>query len=191
MLGWFRKRRYSSPPALAGEPFLFGSRRKHQGGRGFFLWTFLVGGPCGSPPSLPWPAAHNPTSVTARPRLAGWKRMGFVDRKDPSHSQKPSLGRWAGKPGRMRGDLLQRFPCRKGRSPDCLASTRFSITPLGNPVAPHQSPSVNSFPQGEASGLISPTRKSDPKSGRTWARNSPSTGTCATTAETSSGTGGP
>ena len=43
---------------------------------------------------------------------------------------------------------------------------------------PHPSPSVTASPQGEASGLCSPTRKKRPKSGHVHGhRNSPSTGT--------------
>ena len=43
---------------------------------------------------------------------------------------------------------------------------------------PHPSPPVTASPQGEASGLCSPTRKKRPKSGHVHGhRNSPSTGT--------------
>ena len=54
----------------------------------------------------------------------------------------------------------------------------FSPAPLGNPVAPSSVTFGDSFPQGEASGLCSPTRKKRSKSGYVHGhRTSPSTGT--------------
>ncbi len=57
------------------------------------------------------------------------------------------------------------FPCRKKALYRLSPQRGFSIASLGNPVAPSSVTFGDSFPQGEASGLCSPTRKSVPNQG--------------------------
>ena len=114
MLGWFRKRRYSSPANSGGGARLSleeSRRKEHQGGRGsssldppFLGWGALRGDSF----FFAWPAAHEPTPVTARPP-AGRAGRGWFCRREGKHSAKPSP--WGeGAPvrtlGRMRGDLV-------------------------------------------------------------------------------------
>ena len=57
---------------------------------------------------------------------------------------------------------------------------------LGTESPPHQSPPVTASPQGEASGLCSPTRKSVPNQGtQMGSETAPPPEQCATTAKTS------
>ena len=68
--------------------------------------------------------------------------------------------------GRMRGRFgTQPFLVEKRRSPDCRLNEVFLLPRWASRSPPHQSPSVTASPQGEASGLCSPTRKKRPKSG--------------------------
>ena len=70
---------------------------------------------------------------------------------------------WPAKPGRMRG----RSTHPTGREKECVGATgpSFYKERLGTESPPHPSPSVTASPQGEASGLCSPTRKSVPNQG--------------------------
>ncbi len=69
--------------------------------------------------------------------------------------------------------LYQTFPCRKGVLP-LVASTAFFFCPVGQVDRPSSVTFGDSFPQGEASGLCSPTRKKRSKSGYADGhRNSP------------------
>ena len=70
------------------------------------------------------------------------------------------------KPGRMRGrSCTQPFLVKKGRTTACRPNGIFLLPRWANRSPPHQSPSVTASPQGEASGLCSPTRKSVPNQG--------------------------
>ena len=81
--------------------------------------------------------------------------------------------------GRMRGrSCTQPFLVEKEGSPGRRLNEVFLLPRWATRSPPHQSPSVTASPQGEASGLCSPTRKKRPKSGHVHGhRNSPSTGT--------------
>ena len=83
------------------------------------------------------------------------------------------------KPGRMRGrSCTQPFLVEKGGSPGRRLNEVFLLLRWASRSPPHPSPSVTASPQGEASGLCSPTRKKRPKSGHADGhRNSPTTGT--------------
>ncbi len=68
--------------------------------------------------------------------------------------------------GRMRGrSCTQPFLVEKRRSPDCRLNEVFLLLRWACRSPPHPSPSVPASPQGEASGLWSPTRKSVPNQG--------------------------
>ena len=54
------------------------------------------------------------------------------------------------------------FPCRKEGATACRLNEVFLLLRWACRSPPHQSPSVTASPQGEASGLWSPTRKSVP-----------------------------
>ena len=88
-------------------------------------------------------------------------------RNSPHHSavQKPSPRGEGGpaKPGRMRGRSIG----PTGREKEGIEATgpSFYKERLGTGSPPHPSPPVTASPQGEASGLYSPTRKKRPKSG--------------------------
>ena len=70
------------------------------------------------------------------------------------------------------------FPCRTEGAAACRPNGIFLLPRWATRSPPHPSPSVTASPQGEASGLCSPTRKKRPKSGHVHGhRNSPSTGT--------------
>ena len=91
-------------------------------------------------------------------------------RNSPNHSavQKPSPRGEGGpaKPGRMRGrSCTPPFLVEKGGSPGRRLNEVFLLPRWATRSPPHQSPSVTASPQGEASGLYSPTRKKRPKSG--------------------------
>ena len=130
------------------------------------LW---FGGPWGGPPSFfAWPAAHKPTPVTARPPAGRAGRGGCCSRKGTHPPPKPSPRGEGGpaKPGRMRGrPCTQPFLVEKRRSPDCRLNEVFLLLRWACRSPPHPSPSVTASPQGEASGLCSPTRKSVPNQG--------------------------
>ena len=91
----------------------------------------------------------------------------------------PLGGRWAGEAGSDEGAILYpTFPCRKGGSPGRRPNGFLLLLRWATRSPPHQSPSVTASPQGEASGLCSPTRKKRSKSGYVHGyRTSPSTGT--------------
>ena len=57
------------------------------------------------------------------------------------------------------------FPCRKGEALVSRPGGIFLLPRWATRSPPHQSPSVTASPQGEASGLCSPTRKSVPNQG--------------------------
>ena len=145
-------------------------RKEHQGGRGSSSLDppFLVGGTLvGSLFFSAWPAALYLTSVTARPPAGRAGGGGFSDGKGSSHPQSlPLGGRWAGEAGSDEGAILYpTFPCRKGGSPGRRPNGFLLLPRWATRSPPHQSPSVTASPQGEASGLCSPTRKKRPKSG--------------------------
>ena len=125
-----------------------------------------------------WPAAPHPTPVTARPPAGRAGGGGCCSREGTHPPPKPSPRGEGGpaKPGRMRGrpiGLTEREKEGVGATGPSFYKER-----LGTGSPPHQSPSGTASPQGEASGLCSPTRKKRPKSGHVHGfRNSPSTGT--------------
>ena len=98
-----------SPPTPAGSPTFFGeSRRKeHQGGRvsSSLDPPFLVEGALrGDSFFFAWPAAHEPTPVTARPPAGRAGGGGCCSREGRTHPQSLPLGEGGpAKPGRMRG----------------------------------------------------------------------------------------
>ena len=63
--------------------------------------------------------------------------------------------------------LYPTFPCRnkKRGAPACRLNGIFLLLRWATRSPPHPSPSVTASPQGEASGLCSPTQKKRPKSG--------------------------
>ena len=78
----------------------------------------------------------------------------------------PLGGRWAGKAGSDEGAILYpTFPCRKEKAATCRPNGIFLLPRWATRSPPHPSPSVTASPQGEASGLCSPTRKSVPNQG--------------------------
>ena len=88
------------------------------------------------------------------------------------------------KPGRMRGRSIG----PTGREKEVVEATgpSFYKERLGTGSPPHQSPSVTASPQGEASGLCSPTRKSVPNQGTYMGTVIvPRPEQCGTTAKTS------
>ena len=107
----------------------------------------------------------------------------FPERKFPKQAHPPKAfplgGRWAGEAGSDEGAILYpTFPCRKEGATACRLNEVFLLLRWACRSPPHQSPSVTASPQGEASGLCSPTRKKRPKSGHVHGhRTSPSTGT--------------
>ena len=106
-----------------------------------------------------WPAALQPTPVTARPPAGRAGKRGFADGKGRPCTQ-PFL-----------------VEIKKG-APACRPNGIFLLPRWATRSPPHQSPSVTASPQGEASGLCYPTRKKRPKSGYADGhRNSPPTGT--------------
>ena len=79
-------------------------------------------------------------------------------------SPKPSP--WGeGAPVRTLGRMRGRPGCPTGQEKKGVGATgpSFYKERLGTGSPPHQSPSVTASPQGEASGLCSPTRKSIPR----------------------------
>ena len=74
--------------------------------------------------------------------------------------------RWAGAAGSDEGAIwYPTFPCRKGEALVSRPGGIFLLPRWATRSPPHQSPSVTASPQGEASGLWSPTRKSVPNQG--------------------------
>ena len=62
--------------------------------------------------------------------------------------------------------LYPTFPCRSRKGgPECRPNGIFLLLRWATRSPPHQSPPVTASPQGEASGLCSPTRKSAPNQG--------------------------
>ena len=193
------------PPTPAGEPgFLW----KKAGGKNtreeevLPPWThlFWLGGPCRGPPSFfAWPAAHEPTPVTARPPAGRAGRGGFADGKGPSHPQSLPLGgrtvRGTVRSGPGEATINHRcpsahtgadegaiwyptFPCRKEGGSRLSPQRNFSPAPLGNPVAPSSVTSGDSFPPRGSLWVVLPYTKKRSKSGYAdGLRNSPTTGT--------------
>ena len=79
--------------------------------------------------------------------------------------------------GRMRGrSCTQPFLVEKRGAPGCRPNGSFLLPRWATRSPPHPSPPVTASPQGEASGLCSPTRKKRPKSGHVHGhRTSPTT----------------
>ena len=97
----------------------------------------------------------------------------FCERKLPTHCAstppKPSPRGEGGpaKPGRMRGRFgTQPFLVEVEKGATACRPDRLLLLPRwATRSPPHPSPSVTASPQGEASGLCSPTRKSVPNQG--------------------------
>ena len=89
--------------------------------------------------------------------------------------------------GRMRGrPCTQPFLVEKRGAPGCRPNGSFLLPRWATRSPPHPSPSVTASPQGEASGLCSPTRKSVPNQGTYMGtETAPPPEQCATTAKTS------
>ena len=87
----------------------------------------------------------------------------------------------------MRGRFgTQPFLVKKRRSPSCRLNEVFLLPRWATRSPPHPSPSVTASPQGEASGLCSPTRKSVPNQGTQMGTViAPRPEQCGTTAKTS------
>ena len=147
--------------------------------------------PAHGPGTLSWPSANSPC-VRAK------NRLDFV----PALARAGSLRRWSlpypkpspwgeGAPvrtlGRMRGrPCTQPFLVEKRGAPDCRLNGIFLLLRWASRSPPHPSPSVTASPQGEASGLCSPTRKSVPNQGTQMdSETAPPPEQCATTAKTS------
>ena len=99
---------------------------------------------------------------------AGWG--GWFCRREGSFPRPKPSPRGEGAPvrtlGRMRGrPCTQPFLVEKGCSSDCRLNEVFLLPRWATRSPPHQSPSVTASPQGEASGLCSPTQKSAPNQG--------------------------
>ena len=78
-------------------------------------------------------------------------------------------------PNSKLGSGCQYHPRKEGDD-GCRPNGIFLLPRWATRSPPHQSPSVTASPQGEASGLCSPTRKKRPKSGHIHGlRNSPTT----------------
>ena len=92
-------------------------------------------------------------------------KKGFQPAAPPPPKPSP-WGRWAGEAGSDEGaTLYPTFPCRKEGSPGRRLNEVFLLPRWASRSPPHQSPPVTASPQGEASGLCSPTRKSVPNQG--------------------------
>ena len=163
--------RRSFPPGSGREPgFLW----KKAGGKNtreeevLPPWThlFWLGGPCGGPLFFSaWPAAHEPTPVTARPPAGRAGGGGCCSRKGTHLPPKPSPRGEGGpaKPGRMRGrSCTQPFLVEIKKGGSQLSPQRnFSSAPLGNPVAPSSVTFGDSFPpRGSLRRRYTPATKS-------------------------------
>ena len=163
-----------SRPAPGGGPAFFGRTPEERtpGRKRFFLpgptfssWEDPAGVLLLFLPGL---RPSCPTPVTARPPAGRAGREGFRRREGSFSLPKPSPWGEGGpaKPGRMRGRFgTQPFLVEKGRSPDCRLNEVFLLPRWATRSPPHPSPPVTASPQGEASGLCSPTRKSVPNQG--------------------------
>ena len=167
-------------------------RKEHQGGRGSSSLD---------PPFLVWgdPArvlsffclACGPVSYARNGPPTGWAGWGrwFRRREEffPPPKPSPRGGRWAGEAGSDEGaTLYPTFPCRKEGVTACRPNGIFLLPRWASRSPPHQSPSVTASPQGEASGLCCPTRKSAPNQGtQMGAVIAPPPKQCGTTAKTS------
>ena len=113
---------------------------------------------------------------------------GYPKGKHPPPKPSPRGEGGPAKPGRMRGRFgTQPFlvEIKKG-APACRPNGIFLLPRWATRSPPHQSPSVTASPQGEASGLCSPTRKSVPNQGTYMGtETAPLPEQCATTAKTS------
>ena len=190
--GWTLQRGFPADDRGGARLSLEESRRKeHQGGRGsssldppFLVWGTLRGSSLFSA----WPAAHEPTPVTARPPAGRAGKGGLRRREGSFPPPKPSPWGEGGpaKPGRMRGrSCTQPFLVEKGVT-DGRPNGFLLLLRWATRSPPHPSPSVTASPQGEASGLCSPTRKSVPNQGTYMGLViAPRPQQCDTTAKTS------
>ena len=105
-----------------------------------------------------------------------------------SHPQSLPLGGKVGRrmPGSDEGAIwYPTFPCRK-EDDGCRPDGLLLLPRWASRSPPHQSPSVTASPQGEASGLCSPTRRSVPNQGTQMGTEiGARPEQCATTAKTS------
>ena len=94
-------------------------------------------------------------------------RIGYPKGGFPTPKAFPSGGRCPVRTlGWMRGRFgTQPFLVEKRRSIGCRLNEVFLLLRWATRSPPHPSPSVTASPQGEASGLCSPTRKSVPNQG--------------------------
>ena len=93
-------------------------------------------------------------------------KKGFQPAAPPPPKAFPLGGRWAGEAGSDEGAILYPpFLVEKGGSPGRRLNEVFLLLRWATRLPPHPSPSVTASPQGEASGLCSPTRKSVPNQG--------------------------
>ena len=155
-------------------------RKEHQGGRvsSSLDPPFLVGGTLrGS--AFFFCLACGPVSYARNgppPGWAGWE--GWSRRREGSFPP-PKPSPWGeGAPVRTLGRMRGRSTGPTGQEKEGVGATgpSFYKERLGTGSPPHQSPSVTASPQGEASGMCSPTRKKRSKSGHADGhRNSPTT----------------
>ena len=99
-----------------------------------------------------------------------WKAFWGKKVSNPLRLHPPKPSPWGeggpAKPGRMRGrPCTQPFLVEKEGSPGRRLNEVFLLLRWASRSPPHQSPPVTASPQGEASGLCSPTRKSVPNQG--------------------------
>ena len=143
-------------------------RKEHQGGRGSSSLDppFLVGGTLrGS--SLFFCLACGPVSYARNGPPPGWAGWEGWFRRQGGAFPPPKPSPWGeggpAKPGRMRGrSCTQPFHVEKRGATACRLNGIFLLPRWAIRSPPHPSPSVTASPQGEASGLWSPTRKSVP-----------------------------
>ena len=115
------------------------------------LWVF-----CGLPPG--------PAGCALPGESVGRKGVGYPTGNFPPPKPSP---RGEGAPVRTLGRMRGRSTHPTEREKEGIGATgpSFYKERLGTESPPHQSPSVTASPQGEASGLCSPTRKSVPNQG--------------------------
>ena len=105
--GWTLQRGFPADDRGGARLSLEESRRKeHQGGRvsSSLDPPFLVGGTLRGPPSFfAWPAAHNPTPVTARPPAGRAGRSGFADGEGPTRIEFKNSTKKRPKSGHVHG----------------------------------------------------------------------------------------
>ena len=183
-----------APPTPAGSPAFFGRKPEERtpGRKRFFLPGPTFSG-WGDPARVLsfFCLACGPVSYARNgppPGWAGWEGW-FLRREEFFPPPQPSP-RGEGAPvrtlGRMRGRFgTQPFLVEK-RATACRPDGIFLLLRWASRSPPHQSPSVTASPQGEASGLCSPTRKSAPNQGTQMGTViAPPPGHCGTTAKTS------